>query len=197
MNSPLEFTVETQVSCTVYSPLPFVLLQKYAAMHHLLISGEKIKAWVLLPKIKKPHSLMCLDCSFMTVSITAWLSLQRQLQVSHVLSSSCCIFAAFKHCDVQSTAGGPSVTETMLPPYSSSFHLGSSYASSWAADIYIFIRGNNARNSEFCLAHSGTQLIIRKISAPLCHTEDLLALEEEKCFRRSAVMLCLTVLCMH
>lgn len=49
-------------------------------------------------------------------SITAWLSPQRQLAASHVLSSACCIFAALKQCDVQSTAGGPSITVTMLPP---------------------------------------------------------------------------------
>lgn len=118
--------------------------QKYPAIHYLLISGAKIKGWVLLLR-----SLMCLDRSFMTVSITAWLSLQRKLAASHVLSSSCCIFAALKHCDVQSTAGELSVTVTMLSPSHPSFNLASSYASSWMSDIALFIKWNGAWNSEF------------------------------------------------
>lgn len=51
-----------------------------------------------------------------------------------------------------------------------------------------------------CCVHadSGTQLIVRKTCAPLCHTDDLLALMEGKSsFRWSDVMLCLTMLCMH
>lgn len=91
--------------------LLFVLFQEFAAIHYLLISGEKSKDVSFYFKQK---SLMCLDCSFLSVSITAWISLQRELAASYALTTSCCMFAALKHCDVQSTAGGLSVTITMF-----------------------------------------------------------------------------------
>lgn len=124
------------------------------------------------------------------------LPLQRQPAASHALY---CTFAALKHRDAQSTAGGLSVTVTPTPslPILPSFHLASSCASSSnALTFLLFIKWNGAWNSKFSFVYmlTGTQLIVRKISVPLCHTDDLLALMEGKSsFRRSAVMLCLAV----